>query len=61
MAGGRNPADPILIGVAKDQNVVVATDEKKKGPGFQRRIPFVCTQRNVGCTDRVDFLKEARL
>ena len=56
--GGRNPADPILIGVAKDQSVVVVTDEKRKGPGFQRRIPFVCAQRNVGCTDRLDFLRK---
>jgi hypothetical protein len=56
--GGRNPADPFLIGVAKDLNVVVVTDEKRRGPGYQRRIPFVCTQRNVGCTERVDFLRK---
>lgn len=56
--GGRNPADPFLIGVAKDLNTVVVTDEKRQGAGFQRRIPFVCTQRNVGCTDRLDFLRK---
>jgi hypothetical protein len=56
--GGRNPADPILVAVAKELNVIVVTDEKRKGPGFQRRIPYVCTQRNVGCTDRLDFLRK---
>jgi len=56
--GGRNPADPMLIAVAKDLSVIVVTDEKRQGPGFQRRIPNVCTQRNVGCTDRLDFLRK---
>jgi hypothetical protein len=56
--GGQNPADPILIAVAKDLNVVVVTDEKRSGKGFQRRIPYVCVQRNVGCTDRLDFLRK---
>jgi predicted nucleic acid-binding protein len=56
--GGRNPADPILIAVAKDLNIIVVTDEKRQGPGFQRRIPYVCAQRNVGSTDRLDFLRK---
>jgi len=56
--GGRNPADPMLIGVAKDLSVVVVTDEKTKDDGYQRRIPYVCTQRNVGCTGRIDFLRK---
>jgi len=56
--GGRNPADPMLIAIAKDMSVIVVTDEKRKGPGFQRRIPHVCAQRNVGCTDRMDFLRK---
>lgn len=56
--GGRNPADPFLIAVAKDLNILVVTDEKRQGPGFQRRIPHICTQRNVGCTDRLDFLRK---
>jgi hypothetical protein len=55
--GGRNPADPFLIAVAKDLNVIVVTDEKRQGPGFQRRIPYVCVKRNVGCTGRLDFLR----
>ena len=55
--GGRNPADPFLIAVAKDLNAIVVTDEKRQGSGFQRRIPYVCTRRNVGCTDRLDFLR----
>jgi hypothetical protein len=56
--GGRNPADPMLVAVAKDLNVIVVTDEKRKGPGFQRRIPYVCTQRNIGCAERLDFLRK---
>jgi hypothetical protein len=56
--GGRNPADPLLIGVAKDLGVIVVTDERSSGPKHQRRIPFVCAQRNVGCTDRIDFLRK---
>lgn len=56
--GGRNPADPLLIGVAKDLGVIVVTDERSRGPKHQRRIPYVCTQRNVGWTDRVDFLRK---
>jgi Domain of unknown function (DUF4411) len=56
--GGKNPADPFLIAVAKDLNIIVVTDERRKGAGFQKRIPYVCTQRNVGCTDRIDFLRK---
>jgi hypothetical protein len=56
--GGRNPADPFLIAVAKDQDLIVVTDEKRSGPGHQSRIPYVCTQRNVGNTDRLGFLKQ---
>jgi len=43
-----NPADPFLIAVAKSHLGVVITDEKSKGPGYKSRIPFVCTNRNVG-------------
>lgn len=56
--GGRNPADPFLVAVAKDLNVIVVTDERRKGAGFQKRIPYVCAQRNIGCTDRIDFLRK---
>jgi hypothetical protein len=56
--GGRNPADPMLIAIAKDLSVIVVTDERRIGRGFQRRIPYVCAQRNVGCTDRIDFLRK---
>lgn len=56
--GGRNPADPLLVATAKVLSIVVVTDEKRKGPGHQKRIPYVCTQRNVGCTDRLDFLRK---
>jgi hypothetical protein len=47
LAGG-NPADPFLIAVAKTHLGIVVTDEKSKGPGHKSKIPFVCTNRNVG-------------
>jgi hypothetical protein len=47
MSGG-NPADPFLIAVAKSKLAVVITDEKSKGDGHKSRIPYVCTNRNVG-------------
>ena len=55
--GGGNPADPFLIGVAKAKSAVVITDEKSKGPGYQSKIPFVCTNRNVGWVSGDGYLK----
>jgi hypothetical protein len=55
--GGGNPADPFLIGVAKAKSAVVITDEKSKGPGFKSKIPFVCTNRNVGWISGDGYLK----
>lgn len=55
--GGRNPADPFLIAVSKDQNLIVVTDEARKGPGYQKKIPHICIQRNVGCIDGASYLK----
>jgi hypothetical protein len=54
---GGNPADPFLIGVAKLKLAVVVTDEKSKGPGHKSRIPFVCTNRNVGWIDGNGYWK----
>ena len=56
LAGG-NPADPFLIAVAKSHLGVVITDEKSKGPGYKSRIPFVCTNRNVGWIPGNGYLK----
>jgi hypothetical protein len=56
--GGGNPADPFLIAVAKSLSAVVVTDEKAKGSGHRSRIPYVCTNRNVGWMTGSDYLKE---
>jgi hypothetical protein len=56
LAGG-NPADPFLIAVAKSHLGAVITDEKSAGPGYKSRIPFVCTNRNVGWTPGARYLK----
>jgi hypothetical protein len=54
---GGNPADPFLIAVAKSHSAIVVTDEKSKGPKYQSRIPFVCTNRNVGWLHGDGYLK----
>lgn len=53
--GSNNPADPFLIAVAKFQSDVVVTDERSKGKKHTHKIPYVCTQRNVGCINRNGF------
>lgn len=55
--GGGNPADPFLIAAAKSLSAVVVTDEKSKGPKHQSKIPFVCTNRNIGWIHGTDYLK----
>jgi hypothetical protein len=54
---GSNPADPFLIAVAKSHLAIVVTDEKSKGPGYKSKIPFVCTNRNVGWIPGNGYLK----
>lgn len=54
---GNNPADPFLIAVAKSHLAIVVTDEKSKGPGYKSKIPFVCTNRNVGWIPGNGYLK----
>lgn len=55
--GVGNPADPFLIGVAKHTGAIVVTDERSAGKGYKSKIPYVCTQRNVGWTARLDFFR----
>ena len=52
-----NPADAFLIAVAKDMGGIVVTDEKRAGPGYRSKIPWVCTQRNVGSIDGIGYLR----
>jgi hypothetical protein len=56
LAGG-NPADPFLISVAKSKLAIVVTDEKSKGKNHKSKIPFVCTNRNVGWIDGNGYWK----
>lgn len=53
--GAHNPADPFLIAVAKTKSAIVVTDERHVGKGHKSKIPYVCTQRNVGWMDRLAF------
>ena len=55
--GNTNSADPMMIAVAKAMGAVVVTDERSSGPGHQKRIPWVCTQRNVGWTNGAEFVR----
>ena len=55
--GSNNSADPMIIAVVKAMGAVVVTDEKSSGPGHQRRIPWVCTQRNVEWTNGKEFIR----
>lgn len=55
--GNGNPADPFLIAAAKIMSAIVVTDERIAGPKHKRKIPFVCTGRNVGCISRLPYLK----
>ena len=57
--GTRNPADPFLISTAKQMNAIVVTDERAAGKAHKTKIPYVCTQRNVGWVDRLGFFKAA--
>jgi hypothetical protein len=52
-----NPADPLLIGVAKNCNGIVVTDEKSSGKRHKSKIPFVCTGRNVGWSSGPNYLR----
>jgi hypothetical protein len=55
--GAGNPADPFLVGVAKLNGAIVVTDERSSGKAHKTKIPYVCTQRNVGWMSRLDFFQ----
>lgn len=55
--GTGNPADPFLIAAAKFKSGIVVTDEKSAGAGYKSRIPYVCTNRNVGWSAGVAYLR----
>jgi predicted nucleic acid-binding protein len=52
----RGSADPFVIATAKSLGAIVVTDE---GPGNEMnvRIPYVCSQIDVGCLGLLDFVR----
>jgi hypothetical protein len=54
--GGRNAADPFVIGLAIVRGGTVTTEETMSGNLQKPRIPDVCTALGVPCTNLVGFL-----
>ena len=46
---GRNVADPFVVALAKQQNLVVITEESHGGTRDRPRIPVVCNHYGVQC------------
>ncbi|RSN45253.1 DUF4411 domain-containing protein [Amycolatopsis sp. WAC 04197] len=55
--GGRNGADPFVIGLALARTGVVVTDETFSGNLNKPRIPDVCKAVSVPCTNLVGFVQ----
>jgi hypothetical protein len=55
--GGRNAADPFVIGLAVARQCVVVTEETLSGNLNKPRIPDVCEARSVHWTNLVGFVR----
>src|SRR5450755_3663262 len=55
--GGRNQADPFVIGLARVRNATVVTQERG-GSRERPRIPLVCEHFGVPCIDVVGFIRQ---
>lgn len=55
--GGRNAADPFVIGLAIARSGVVVTEETPSGNLTKPRIPDVCQDLGVPCVNLVGFLR----
>ncbi|MBE8523537.1 DUF4411 family protein [Amycolatopsis sp. H6(2020)] len=55
--GGRNGADPFVIGLALARTGVVVTDETFSGNLNKPRIPDVCKAVSVPCVNLVGFVQ----
>jgi hypothetical protein len=55
--GGRNAADPFVIGLAMARSAVVVTEETMTGNLNKPRIPDVCQALGVPCTNLIGFLR----
>lgn len=56
--GGRNAADPFVIGLAIARSGVVVTEETLSGRLDKPRIPDVCKALNVPCLNLVGFVTQ---
>jgi hypothetical protein len=56
--GGRNAADPFVIGLATARGGTVVTQETMSGNLEKPRIPDVCQALGVRCTSLVGFLSQ---
>lgn len=54
--GGRNGADPFVIGLAISRNGVVVTQETSSGNINKPRIPDVCQALGVECVNLIGFV-----
>lgn len=55
--GGRNAADPFVIGLARARRAVVVTEESMSGNVARPRIPDVCDALDVPCVNLVGFIQ----
>jgi len=54
--GGRNAADPFVIGLAHARGCVVVTEETRSGKLDKPRIPDVCIALDISWTNLVGFI-----
>jgi hypothetical protein len=55
--GGRNAADPFVIGLARARGMTVVTEETLSGNLDRPRIPDVCRALGVSCTNLIGFIR----
>ncbi|MHB1614148.1 MAG: DUF4411 family protein [Actinomycetes bacterium] len=55
--GGRNAADPFVIGLARVHGATVVTEETPSGNLDKPRIPDVCEAMGVGCLNMIGFVR----
>jgi len=58
VGGGRNAADPFVIGLATARDAAVVTEESRSGSLNKPRIPDVCDDLGVGCINLIGFVLE---
>ncbi|WP_207930398.1 DUF4411 family protein [Streptomyces hainanensis] len=60
VGGGRNGADPLVIGLAIHRRGVVVTEETASGRVEKPRIPDVCEAMGVQCLSLIQFIAEQK-